>query len=175
MLFLSYECGGKRIMVSFKGFLKWMTERKHELEISNLAIGMNSTVDVTEDLHIVMLDYDIKSVEKVIESVWELQEFWNLSDAEIFRTKNGHHVFFWFDHVPYERLRMIVNFAKYVDPMFKYISRYYNHKTIRVSGKYANRDIWFVQKVEGVRPPVDHEFQIGRMKKAEHAQFVRQL
>jgi len=162
-------------MVSFKGFKKWLTARKQELEIQNLAIGMNSSIDISEDLHIVMLDYDVKDIEKVTESVWEVQEFWGLADADIFRTKNGYHVFFWYDHVPYERVKMIVNFAKYVDPMFKYISRYYNHKTIRVSGKYAHRDIWFVKHVEGVRAPENQEFELGHMKKAEHAQFVRQF
>jgi hypothetical protein len=160
-------------MVSFSGFKKWLSSRKLEAELSSLAVGMNSSVDFVDDCHIVMLDYDVKDVQKVIESVWELQDFWNLSDADVFRTKNGFHVFFWFDHVPYDRLRMIVSFARFVDPMYKYISRYYSHKTIRVSGKYAHRDIWFVQTVEGVRDPEDSEFQVGRMKKAEHAHFVR--
>jgi hypothetical protein len=162
-------------MVSLKGFFKWRKLRRQEMEVTNVAIGMNSSVDVTKDLHIVMLDYDIKDLNLVCESVWELQEFWGLSDCDIFRTKNGFHAFFWYDHVPFERLKMIINFAKYVDPMFKYISRYYDHKTIRVSGKYANRDIWFVKRIAGVRKPQEEESQIGSMKRQEHAALVRQV
>jgi len=139
------------------------------MEIRNLAIGMNSTVDMTQDLHIVMLDYDIEDIEKVKESVWELQSFWKLSDAQIFRTRHGHHVFFWYDIVPYGRLKMIIEFARYVDPMFKYISRYYDHKTIRTSGKYKEKDIFFRIEMAGVRLATEAERMIGEMKKQEHA------
>jgi len=129
---------------------------------------MNSTVDLTQDLHIVMLDFDIKDVEKVIESVYELQDFYNLSDAFIYSTKNGFHVFFWYDHVPYGRLKQIIEFARYVDPMYKYISRFYDHKTIRASGKYKHRDIRFAMEVGGKREPSTIEKRIGEMKRSEH-------
>lgn len=149
-------------------YYDWRKSKKIEMQLQSIAIGLNSTVDYTQDMHIIMLDYDIKDIQRVKESVWELQEFWQLSDACIYRTKNGHHVFFWYDHVPYGRLKMIIEYAKYVDPMFKYISRYYDHKTIRVAGKYRNKDIWFVEKMAGIREPTDDEFQLGKMKEREH-------
>jgi hypothetical protein len=160
-------------MVSLKGFKQWLQMSKQEMEIRNLAIGINSTVDLTADLHIVMLDFDIHDIDKIVESVDELQGFYRLSDAYIYRTKNGHHVFFWYDHVPYGRLKQIIEFAKHVDPMFKYISRFYDHKTIRVAGKYKHRDIQFVKKVTGGRSPTELELDRGTMKQEEHRSLLQ--
>jgi hypothetical protein len=159
-------------MVSLKGFRQWLKLKNQEMEIRSLAIGINSTVDLTQDKHIVMLDYDIHDIKKVIESVYELQGFWDLSDAFIFRTKNGHHAFFWYDQVPYGRLKQIIEYARYVDPMFKYISRFYDHKTIRVAGKYAHKDICFVKRIAGARQPTQSEMDIGTMKRQEHASLL---
>lgn len=155
-------------MVSVKEFKEWLKLERLEMDLRSLAIGMNSSVDISTDMHIVMLDYDISEKEKVVESVKELQEFWNLSDAELFKTKNGYHVFFWFDHVPYGRLKLIIEFARYVDPMYKYISRFYNHKTIRASGKYAEKDIKPVSWLPAKRRPTEEEREIGLLKQAEH-------
>lgn len=155
-------------MVSVKGFKQWLQMKDQEIQIQNLAIGMNSTIDITQDIHIIMLDYDIKDISKVIESVHELQSFWNLSDADIFRTKNGHHAIFWYDQIPYGRLKQIIEFAKYVDQMYKYISKYYLHKTIRVSGKYTYKDIVFVKKIVGKRVPSEEQITLGDMKRKEH-------
>ena len=156
-------------MVSLKGFKQWLKFRKQEMQLQAVAIGMNSSLD-WEDTHIIMLDYDIEDIELVKQSVRELQEFWKLDDADIFKTRNGHHVFFWYDHVPYERLKMIINFARYVDPMYKYISRYYDHKTIRVAGKYQDKDICYETSVKsmfaGTRNAQIRE--LGDLKKQEH-------
>lgn len=155
-----------------KTLKQWSAARKKEMRLRSVAIGVNSTIDYTQDIHIIMLDYDLKDIQRVRESIFELQEFWNLSDAFIYRTKNGHHAFFWYDHVPYGRLKQIIEYARYVDPLYKFISRYYDHKTIRAAGKYAYNDIEFVEKVEGIRAPTDEEFQLGRMKYAEHQSFT---
>lgn len=152
-----------------KDFKTWIQLKDKEIELQNLAIGINSTVDFTQDKHIVMLDYDIKDLQQVRESVKEIQLFWNLSDAEIFKTRNGHHVFFWYDQIPYGRLRQIIEFARYVDPMYKYISRFYDHKTIRVAGKYKEKDIEFVEKISGRRKPTEMELSLGALKKSEHS------
>jgi hypothetical protein len=124
------------------------------------------------DLHIVMLDYDVNDRQIVVESVEELQEFWKLSDAYVFKTKNGYHVFFWFDQCPYERVRMIIDYARSVDPMYKYVSRFYAHKTIRVKGKYEIRDIAFEGVIPGKRDPTDDEWEIGELKRIEHARLI---
>jgi hypothetical protein len=151
---------------------QYMHMQKTEMELQSLAIGMNSTVDITRDLHIIMLDTDIEDLDKVEESVWELQWFWNLSQATIFKTKHGHHVFFFYDLVPYGRLKQIIEFAKYVDPMYKAISRFYDHKTIRVAGKYQEQDIAFVKDIIGVRVPTEEEIELGDLKRKEHRFFV---
>ena len=162
-------------MWGLKGFKQWLKMRQQEMEIQSLAIGINSSVNIAKDMHIIMLDYDTHDIEAVKESVWELQNFWNLSDAHIYRTKNGHHAFFWHDLVPYERLKMIINYAKGVDQMYKYISRYYDHKTIRVAGKYAHKDIKFVMKIAGTRSPNAEEIDLGSMKKGEHEMLLKML
>ncbi len=160
-------------MTSLFGFFKWRKLIKQEIELQQTAIGINSTVGA--DSHIVMLDYDEKDMDKVIESIIELQEFWNLSDAFIYQTRNGHHVFFWYDQIPYERLKMIIDFARYVDVMYKYISRFYNHKTLRVVGKYKDRDIFYIEKIDGRRKATKDEKEIGELKRMEHSQYINKL
>jgi hypothetical protein len=157
-------------VVSIFKLLRLDRHQKQEMLLQSAAIGINSTVGV--DAHIVMLDYDEKNIEKIIHSVIELQEFWNLSDAFIYQTRNGHHVMFWYDIVPYGRLKMIIEFAKYVDPMYKLISKFYNHKTLRVAGKYSERDIFFLDKIEGDREPSTEEMEIGNLKMREHKAWL---
>jgi len=139
-----------------------------------MAVGMNSSVDFTNDLHVIFLDFDIEDVERVKESVRELQEFWNLAEAHIYKTMHGHHVVFYYDIIPYARVKMIIDYARYVDPMFKQISRHYNHKTIRASGKYAQRDIRYVCCVPGKRSPTPEEVDVGTLKAAEHKELMRE-
>jgi hypothetical protein len=149
-----------------------LRHRRNELEMTKFAVGVNSTVDWVDDLHVVMLDYDTESKEKVVESVRELQAFWALADVCIYRTKHGFHAIGWYDHVPYERLRMIVDFAKYVDPLFKHITRRYDHKTLRVVGKHKERDIEFVDVVPGVRTPERTEVERGELLRRNHASLT---
>lgn len=151
---------------------RWQESRKLnklEIDLRSFAVGMNSSVDIPNDLHIIFADYDIDDIRKVRESVLELQQFWNLADAHIFKTKHGFHVFFWNDIMPYGRVKMIIEYAKFVDPMFKLISRYYNHKTIRTCGKYDEKDIKFVEIMKGLRVPSKFEREIGEMKMREHS------
>ena len=155
-------------MVSLKGFKQALRIKKQEMQIRSMAVGMNSTVDITRDLHVLFLDYDIDDIKLVEQSVRELQEFWHLSDAEIFRTKHGFHVFLWHDVMPYGRVKMIIEYARYVDPLYKYISRYHDHKTVRVAGKYKERDILFVELLKGERRPSAEEQDLGDMKREEH-------
>ena len=135
---------------------------------------MNSTIDVTQNLHMLFLDYDIDDLDKVLESVKELQSFWNLAEAYIFKTTHGFHVLFFYDIMPYERVKMIVDYARYVDPMFKAISRFYDHKTLRASGKYELRDVHFVKTVLGNRRPTPAEVELGSMKYKEHKDLLAQ-
>jgi hypothetical protein len=155
-------------MVSLSGFRKWLKLREQEKEFHALAIGITSSVDYAEDKHIILLDYDVKDFKKVVESVVETQNFWNLSVAFVYRTKNGYHVIFYFDQVPYTRLKMIIDYAKYVDNMFRYISKFYSHKTLRVVGKYKRKDIKFFKYIPGCRFPNKLELEQGLLKYREH-------
>jgi hypothetical protein len=155
---------------SFKRFIKLNKLIDEEIILKQSAIGMNSTVG--DNLHILMADYDIKNRSKVVESIEEMQKFWNLSDAYIFRTKNGYHVFFWYDIMPYTRVCQIIGYGKFIDPMYVNISKYYSHKTIRVKGKYKIQDIAFEGIVPGCRDPTDEEWEIGELKRKEHAFLI---
>jgi hypothetical protein len=161
------------LVKEFLEFRKAWHLRGAELEFSNFAVGVNSTVNLQEDLHLVMLDFDIDDLDKVRDSVRELQEFWKLTDAYVYKTMHGYHVIFWHSHVPYTRLRQIIDFAKFVDPMYKYISQQHNHKTLRSRGKYENQDIVFERIIPGVRNPSKRELELGELKMKEHADLMK--
>jgi len=136
--------------------------------IKAMAIGMNSYIDREADEHFLFLDYDIKDEFKIESSVQELQRQFNLSHAFIYETSKGYHVFFFYDNdLPYSRIRLLISYAKFVDPLFKLISKYYNHKTIRVAGKYKIQDIRFKKTIKG-RNPTREEFSIGEIKRREY-------
>jgi hypothetical protein len=141
---------------------------KYEMKQRNYALGFNSWIDKNKDEHILFLDYDTQDFSYVLNDCNELAKFWGLSDFEIYRTKKGHHCFFWYDNsLPYSRLQMIINYSR-CDVMFKYIRRYYNYATIRCAGKYKENDIFFCGKYTGSRPPTPDERTIGNLKKKEY-------
>lgn len=140
---------------------------KKENVLREFAVGMSSEVDIDKDLHILFLDYDQKTLEEVQESVSEAQKFWNLADCFVYKTMNGYHAYFFYDIMPYTRVRMIINYCKYVDDMFKYIARFYDYKTIRQAGKYKVRDIQFVKVLQGQRTPNLKESELGDLKRKE--------
>lgn len=152
-----------------KRFARWLIKKLYREEhfLREFAIGMNSFIDKEKDVHIVMLDYDTDSLDFVISDVRELITFFCLSSAEIFRTTKGFHCFFWYDHVPYSRLRMIIDFSR-CDGQYKYISRYYNYKTIRASGKYSQLDTSFVVTLRGSRVPTAEQSELGLLKRREY-------
>lgn len=152
---------GKRIRLLFSYF------NRSDIELRDFAIGMNSEVDIKRDLHILFLDYDKIELEDVEQSVRECQGFWSLSDCFIYKTRNGFHAYFFYDIMPYTRVRMIIDYARFVDPMFRFIGRYYDYKTIRQSGKYKVNDISFVKMIEGVRRPSEFELEVGDLKRKE--------
>jgi hypothetical protein len=151
----------KRIKLLFSFF------RRDDMQLRDFAIGMNSEVNIKKDLHILFLDFDQAELQEVEESVRECQAFWHLSDCFIYKTRNGYHAYFFYDIMPYPRVVMIVNYARYVDDMFRYISRYYDYKTIRQAGKYKDRDIHYVQMITGPRSPTEYELEIGDLKRKE--------
>jgi hypothetical protein len=161
----------KKIKLYWK-MLKDYYRYSHDIELHGFAIGMNSYVDREKDLHILMLDYDTKDYSQVKESIEELQEFWRLADCHIYKTTNGYHAFFYFDIMPYGRVRMILQYAKFVDPLYKFISRYYDYKTIRCAGKYKKQDIKLHSIITGHRTPTLKELELGSLKCAEHQKLL---
>ena len=141
--------------------------RREDAELRNFAIGMSSEVNIKKDMHILFLDYDQAELSDVEESVRECQEFWHLSDCFIYKTRNGYHAYFFYDIMPYSRVLMILNYAKYVDDMFRFIGRYYDYKTIRQAGKYKKPDISFITTIRGPRMPTEQELELGDLKRKE--------
>jgi hypothetical protein len=145
----------------------WYYFGRKDKELRDFAVGLSSEIDIKRDLHILFLDFDKVTLEEVEESVTEAQSFWNLSDCFIYGTRNGFHAYFFYDIMPYSRVLIIINYCKYVDDMFKFISRYYDYKTIRQSGKYKQQDIHFVKMMKGPRIPTLRETELGDLKRRE--------
>lgn len=148
---------------------RWLIKKLYREEhlLREFAIGMNSFINKEHGVHIVMLDYDTDSLEFVLKDLKELIAFFSLSHCEVFRTHKGFHAFFWYDHVPYSRLRMIIDYSR-CDEQYKYISRYYDHKTIRASGKYSQLDTSFVVGLRGARTPTQEQLELGLLKRREY-------
>ena len=151
----------------------WYFLQNKDKQLRDFAIGMSSEVDIKRDIHILFMDFDDVSLENVEESVKELQSFWNLSDCFIYKTRNGYHAYFYYDQMPYSRVVMLLNYAKYVDDKFRYISRFYDYKTIRVAGKYKEKDIFFVKCLTGSRIPTSLESELGDLKRKEREMLSR--
>jgi len=141
---------------------------KQEIQDRQIAIGINSYTNIERDEHMLMLDYDTKNILTVMNDTKELSSFFHLSDYEIYRTNNGYHVFFWYDNtLPYSRLKLIIDYSR-CDTSYKYISRYYNYKTIRASGKYLIQDITYIGAFTGKRIPTKDEREIAALKQKEY-------
>lgn len=150
----------------FSEYTEWLKKDKSEVPF---AIGMNSSVDIEADEHIIVLDFDTSDYTDVKTSVRECQEFWKLADAHIYATRNGYHAIFFEDQVPFSRVKMIVEYARHVDPMFKYASRFHDHKTLRTAGKHRVSDVEFQCVLPGCRVPSPLEIERGALKRKEHA------
>lgn len=152
----------KRIIRKLLRFLS-----KQEIKERQYAVGINSYIDKEKDLHIIMLDYDTQDLDFVLKDLKELVKFWNLSDYEIYKTTNGYHTFFWYDHIPYSRLKMIIDYSN-CDTSYKYISKFYDYKTVRASGKYKQKDIEHIGKFSGSRLYTNEQRVLGDLKRKEY-------
>ena len=155
----------KKIRMFFK-FLNYTSEQ----DMRDFAVGFNSFINKEQDLHIIMLDYDIKDLNFVKADASEITEHFKLSDFEIYKTQNGYHCFWFYDFYPYSKLRLLIEFSR-CDNQFKYISRFYDHKTIRVAGKYKNLDIKFIGKFAGIRKATPYQMEIGNLKREEYVRL----
>ena len=96
----------------WKGWKLWLSKRELEKKVRSLAVGVNSTISIEDDIHVIFLDFDTNEFWKVKNSVRECQKFWNLADAYVYKTLHGFHAIFYEDQVPYERVLMIVNYIQ---------------------------------------------------------------
>ena len=155
-----------------KRFIRFLKQDNKFVE--KYCIGINSYIDDIKDQHIIMIDYDDLSKEETIKDIRRLQQIWKLGKADIFSTNNGYHVFFFWDFVPYSFLKLIIETSR-ADKMYKYISRFYNYKTIRVSGKYKELDIKFVKRIKPRRVEfiTDKDWKLGQLKRTEYLNLRR--
>jgi len=146
---------------------------KHEIKERQYAIGINSFINILKDRHMLFLDYDRElNFKEALDDCEELCNFFNLSDYEIFSTGGGgYHIFWWYDNnLPYSRVKMIIDYSR-CDNMYKYISRFYDHKTIRATGKYIKNkynDLKYVGKFSGKRTPTAEQRNLGELKRKEY-------
>lgn len=145
---------------------------KKEIKERQLALGISSYISIDKDVHIVMLDYDILDLKYVLEDIKDLIHHFYLSDYEIYRTSKGFHVFFWYDRVPYSRLKMIIDYSR-CDKTYKYISRFYDYKVLRSTGKYKQQDIFFVGRYSGKRLMTRDERELGNLKRKEYIELKK--
>jgi hypothetical protein len=148
---------------------------KKEKQERQYAIGISSYLNKGDknELHVVILDYDMKDFSKVLKDVNELVKFFNLSSYECYSTRCGFHIFFWYDHVAYSRLKMIINYSNYIDPLYKFISTKYDTKVLRASGKYKDNDINFIGYFNGVRTATKDERELGNLKRKEYIELKK--
>jgi hypothetical protein len=157
----------KRVFALCRRMLRYF--KQEDMYLSAMALGMNSYVDIENDKHMLFVDYDIKDYGRVHNSIKDLQGFWSLSHAFVYATAKGYHAFFFYDNdLPYSRIKMILDYAKDIDPMYRFISRLYDHKTIRVAGKYKEQDIKFHSVVKGRTPTAD-EILVADAKRKEYS------
>jgi len=136
-------------------------------EDSNLAIGVTSFLNKARDEHIVILDYDDVTLNKVLIDVKQLIEVWKLGHAEIYGSNRGYHVFFWWDCVPFTKLQLIA-YSSFCDKRFKDAG--YGYKTIRVAGKYKKPDVTFIKTVKSKYYQSNNKV-MGDLKRQEHGKF----
>lgn len=62
---------------------------------------------------------------------------------------------------------MIIDYSN-CDKAYKYISKFYDYKTIRASGKYKEHDIRYIGKFTGKRINTRDERELGELKRKEY-------
>lgn len=121
-----------------------------------LAIGV--TNKVWDNQYYLVLDYDWIPLETVEQEIIELQKSFSLSDASLYNTKNGVHVYFFNDNeLKWKEIDLILKATKHLDPKFIESWEWFYKKregvTLRTSGKYEWNDVFFLKNIPGQRLP----------------------
>lgn len=107
------------------------------LKKDNVVIGINSNsfFDSKErNKHILMLDYDEKSLEEIEEELKRIQQKYDLPDMHIYKSsETGYHVY-CFTPLTYEEMLKIVMDTN-ADKGFKYCILKYGYATLRITPK----------------------------------------
>lgn len=104
------------------------------------------------------LDYDGVNSSAVADDVKALQRAFSLSDAWLYRTGSGFHAHFFNDNsLSAEAVGNILRASKAADPRFVESWGHFSAKgegvTLRVAGKYRRRDVFYYDRIPGVREP----------------------
>gem|GEM_PF-5702028 len=95
-----------------------------------------------------------------------MQRQFSLSDAKIYKTASGCHVYFFFDnHLTAEDCQKILRSDSKVDhnfvDMFEKMVKEDDGVTLRTNGKYEKQDIFFSRVITGTRKPSLLEKNVG--------------
>lgn len=130
-------------------------------------IASGLTNRIGEGQYYLTLDYDAVASAAVAEDVRALQAAFSLSDAWVYRTGSGFHVHFFNDNgLDAATVGKILKASSSVDPKFVESWEHFSAKgegvTLRVSGKYRRRDVFFHDRAHGVREPSLLELSIAK-------------
>jgi len=115
-----------------------------------IALGLNSILDNGQ--HLVMLDYDGKPIEDVMQDASHLKMVYGLGPFELVKSLRGYHAIFWWTPVKKELYDEILRDSK-CDIAFSTAPK----KTIRIAGKYDTPDLLTVAIVRSPGEEIGQE------------------
>jgi len=115
-----------------------------------IALGINSILENGQ--HLVMLDYDGKTVDEVMQDASRLKMVYGLGPFELVKSLRGYHAIFWWTPVKKELYDEILSKSK-CDIAFSTAPK----KTIRIAGKYDTPDLLTVAIVRSPGEEIGQE------------------
>lgn len=132
-----------------------------------LAMGYSSVVNKKNNTHIPILDYDSLPEKAVVADIKKLRRLYDLSVAFVYKTRNGHHVLFYYDASDWSVVKKVL-FSARVDWRQKVMADQYGRTFIRTSGKYKESDIKFRGIVISNKAPSPMQVMLGEAEIAFH-------
>ena len=141
----------------------------------NIASSLSNRLG--EDRYYAALDFDGAKLLDIESEVKSLQAEFGLSDAWLYRTKNGFHAHFFNDNrLTHGGFTKVLAASKLVDPRFResFAREQEGGKriTIRAAGKYAERDVRFFKVLPGLREPAFADLNMGKSLKLMYDSMV---
>lgn len=125
--------------------------------MSTFSIGTWVSNKIANNEYFLVFDYDNVDKLSVVKEIEKLQKQFNLSDAQIFKTNNGFHVYYFYDNsLSAEQIKKIFSASEFVDhhfvSNFETLSKEWLGVVIRTGGKYENNDIIPADNISGREP-----------------------